>query len=133
MSRSRWVFAMVAALVAGTACSENPTGGSARAGALTLRLTTPHADDGAMTFEVSGAPIDGATAVDASLRLFTRRESGSTVIGAVVGALDNGAVVTLHVPDVGAAARYTTTVRAVAARQDALRTSLAGYALKVAP
>src|SRR5439155_25468841 len=79
------------------------------------------------------APIDSATVANASLRLFTRRESGSTVIGAVVGALDNGAVATLHVPDVGAAARYTTTVLEVADRQDALRASLAGYALTVAP
>jgi len=133
MSRSRWIFAMVAALVAGTACSDNPTSGSARAGTLTLRLTTPHADDGAMTFEVSGAPIDGATAVDASLRLFTRRVDGSTMVGAVVGNFANGAVVTLHVPDMGAAARYTATVLEVADRQDALRASLAGYALTVAP
>jgi len=133
MSRSRWICAMVAALVAGTACSDNPTSGSARAGILTLRLTTPHADDGAMTFQVGGAPIDSATAANASLRLFTRRESGSTVIGAAVGALDNGAVVTLHVPDVGAAARYTANVLEVADRQDALRTSLTGYALTAAP
>ena len=62
MSRSRWIFEMVAALSVGAACSDNPTSGSARAETLTLRLTTPHADDGAMTFEVSGAPIDGATA-----------------------------------------------------------------------
>jgi len=41
-------------------------------------------------------------------------------------------VATLHVPDVGAAARYTTTVLEVADRQDALRASLAGYALTVA-
>src|SRR2546428_11126555 len=98
MSRSRWIFAMVAALSVGAACSDNPTSGSARAGTLTLRLTTPHADDGAMTFEVSGAPIDGATAVDASLRLFTRRESGSPAIGAAGGALGNGGAGTLHVP-----------------------------------
>ena len=133
MSRSRWIFAMVAALSVGTACSDNPTSGSARAGTLTLRLTTPHADDGAMTFEVRGAPIDGATAVDASLRLFTRRVDGSTMVGAAVGNLANGAVVTLHVPDVGAPARYTATVLEVADRQDALRASLAGYALAVDP
>jgi len=131
MSRSRWIFAMVAALSVGAACSDNPTSGSARAGTLTLRLTTPHADDGAMTFEVSGQPIDSATVANASLRLFTRRESGSTVIGVVVGALANGAVVTLHVPDVGAAAGYSATVLEVADRQDALRASLAGYALDV--
>src|SRR2546429_9681846 len=105
MSRSRWIFPMIAALVAGTACSDPPTSGSARAETLTLRLTTPHADDGAMTFEVSGAPIDGATAVDASLRLFTRRESGSTVIGGLVGAPGNGAGVTAHPGRRGGAAR----------------------------
>src|SRR5256885_1872054 len=110
-----------------------PSRGWSPAGTLTLRLTTPHADDGAMTFQVSGPPIDSATVANASIRLFTRRESGSTVIGAVVGALDNGAVATLHVPDVDAAARYTTTVLEVADRQDALRASLAGYALTVAP
>src|SRR6266487_1063630 len=115
MSRLRWIFAMVAALSVGAACSDNPT------------------DDGAMTFEVSGAPIDSATAVNASLRLFTRRVGGSAMLGVVVGNLANGAVVTLHVPDVGAAASYTANVLEVADRQDALRPSLAGYALTVAP
>src|SRR5256885_16074224 len=108
MSRSRWIFAMVAALVAGTGCSDNPTGGNARAGALTLRLTTPHADDGAMTFQVSGPPIDSATVANASIRLFTRRESGSTVIGAGGGALDNGGGGTPPRPARGAAPRNTT-------------------------
>ena len=55
------------------------------------------------------------------------------MVGAVVGNLANGAVVTLHVPDVGAAARYTANVLEVADRQDALRTSLTGYALTAAP
>ena len=133
MSVSRWIFAMVAALSVGAACSDDSTGGAPPAGTLIVRLTTPHADDGAMTFVVSGPAIDTAVAINASLRLFTRREGGSTVVGAVVGALANGAVITLHVPDVGAAARYTATVLEVADRQDALRTSLAGYALTVTP
>src|SRR6266496_3702138 len=112
MSRSRWIFAMVAALVAGAACSDNPTGGSARAGTLSLRLTTPHADDGAMTFQVSGPPIDNATVANASLRLFTRRETGSTVIGVVVGALAHvGHVQRDHGPvGEGAAPGYSATV-----------------------
>ena len=133
MSRTRWVVALVAVLSLGAACSDSSTGGSARAGVLTLRLTTPHADDGAMTFQVSGPPIDSATVANASLRLFTRRDGGSTVVGALVGALADGAGITLHVPDVGAVARYTATVLEVADRQDALRASLAGYALTVAP
>ncbi len=133
MTSSRWIFATVAALLVGVACSEDSTGAGATAGTLILRLTTPHADDGAMTFEVNGPPNDSATAATAGLRLFTRRADRSTVVGAVVGALANGAVITLHVPDVGAAARYSATVVEVADRGDALRASLTGYALTVTP
>lgn len=133
MSRSRWILAMATALLMGAACSDDPVGGVTQAGTVTLRLTTPHADDGALLFEVSGGPIDSATAGNASLRLFTRRPSGSTIVGVVAGVVTNGAVVTLQVPDVGAAAGYTARVVEVADRQNALRTSLAGYALTVGP
>ena len=135
MSGSRWIFAMVAVLAMGAACSGDSTGGDAQPGVLTVRLTTPRGDDGAMTFEVSGPAIDSVIVVDASLRLFTRRDGtgGSTVSGVVVGALADGTVLTLHVPDVGAAAGYTARVLEVADRQNALRASLAGYALTVAP
>lgn len=133
MSRSRWIFVIVAALSAGAACSDDPTGGVTQAGTVMLRLTTPHADDGAVMFEVSGPEIDTAIAVNASLRLFTRRASGSTMVGVVVGEVTDGAVVTLRVPDVGAAAEYTARVLEVADRQSALRGSLTGYALTVRP
>ncbi|MGH7539136.1 MAG: hypothetical protein ACREMF_10910 [Gemmatimonadales bacterium] len=133
MNRSPWVFAMVAALSLGAACSDDSIAGAPRPGTLILRLTTPHVDDGAMTFQLSGPPIDSATAVNASLRLFTRRVDGSTVVGAVVGVLGNGAVVTLHVPDVRGADGYAANVLEVADRQNALRASLTGYALAVTP
>lgn len=134
MNRMRWILALLATLSLGAGCSDDVTGGgNPRAGTLLLRLTTPRADDGALVFEVSGPPIDSALAANASLRLFTRRVDGVTVVGAVVGAVANGALVTLHVPDVGAAAGYTATVREVANRQDALRATLTGYALTVTP
>jgi hypothetical protein len=137
MSHARWIFAMAAALSVAAGCSDDPTGGptggGAQAGTVILRLTTPYADDGAVLFEVSGPPIDSAVAVNGSLRLFTRRAGGSTIVGVVVGVVTGGAVVTLHVPDVGAAAGYTARVLEVADRQDALRGSLTGYALTVAP
>lgn len=132
MSRSRWIFVMAAALTVGAACSDDPVGG-AQAGTLVVRLTTPHADDGAVMFEVSGPAIDTAIVVNASLRLFTRRASSSTIVGVVVGVVGSGAVITLQVPDVGAVAGYTARVLEVADRQSALRASLAGYALTVGP
>jgi len=133
MTHSRWIFALAAALLVGAACSDAPTGGATRAGTVIVRLTTPHADDGAVLFEVSGQPIDGATAANASLRLFTRRTGASTLVGVVVGDVAGGAVVTLQVPDVGAAAGYAARVVEVADRQNTLRTSLTGYALTLAP
>lgn len=133
MSSARWRFTLLAAVALGAACSNDPTSGAPRAGTLTLRLSTPRSDDGALLFEVSGPPIDTAVVVNGSLQLFTRRADGSTVVGAVVGGLTNVALVTLRVPDVGAAGGYTARVLEVADRQNVLRTSLAGYALTVTP
>lgn len=133
MNTARWMLAMVAVLLVGVSCSDYATGGGKQAGTLTLHLTTPHVDDGVMSFRVRGPAIDSALAGNGSLRLFTRREDDSTVVAVVVGTLVSGAVVTLQVPDVGAAAGYSATVLEVADRQDALRASLAGYALTVDP
>jgi hypothetical protein len=130
MTRVRWTWAMVAALLVAAACSDQPTDVGAGPGQLAVRLTTPHADDEALLFEVSG-PVDSVSAARGLLQLFTRRLDDSTVVGAVVGPLDNGAIVTLHVPNVSAAAVHVVTVLEVADHEDVLRLSLAGYALTV--
>ncbi len=127
MRRASWFIAVVALLSA--ACSDATTSAGTGAGTLVVRLTTPHADDGALLFSVSGPRIDSITVSAGSIRLFTRR-GGDSIVAAVVGPLANGAVVHLHVPDVGATG-YTATVMEVADREDALRASLAGYALIV--
>ena len=133
MNRSGWIFALVAALSVSAACSDDPVAIVPHAGTLTLRLTTPHVDDGALTFTLSGPAINNATAANASLRLFTRGSGDATIIGVLVGDLATGDVVTLYVPDVTAVAHYSAHVLEVADRDDALRASLAGYVLSVAP
>src|SRR5687767_11883497 len=136
MSGSRWIFAIVAGLLVGASCTDDPntpTGDGARPGVAILHLTTPNADDGAVFFEVSGAPIDSAVAMSSSLRLFTRRVGGSTVVAALAGAVATGPVVRLYVADVVAAAGSTVRVLEVADRQDALRSTLTGYALALIP
>ena len=132
MNRMRILFAL-AAVVIGAACAGKATGSGEPAGRGTLivRLTTPHADDGAILFELSGPPIDTVVAVNASLQSFTRRASSSTVVGAVIGVVVNGAVVTLQVPDVSASALYTVRIVEVADRENVLRPSLTGYGLTV--
>ena len=129
MNGARCFFVIVAVLSAGAACSDDPTTGGTGAGTVSLRLSTPHADDGALLFEVSGPPIDTAMAANASLQLFTRRTGDGALVGVVAGEITNGAVVTLQVPDAGAAAEYTARVIEVADRQNVLRASLTGYAL----
>jgi NaMN:DMB phosphoribosyltransferase len=126
---------VLAALLFGAACANDSTGtgGSSGSGTLILDLTTPHADDGAVLFEVSGPPIDAVAPVNSSLRLFTRRASETTIVGVVVGAVAEGAMVTLRVPDLGGAAQYTARIREVADRDNVLRASLAGYTLTVHP
>ena len=109
------ILAMVAVLFIAAACAKDATGGDKQAGTLTVRLTTPNADDGAMSFRVSGGPIDSALAVSQSLRLFTRAD-GATVVGVVVGALGEGAVITLHVPDVGDFQAYLRTLNGLPVR-----------------
>lgn len=128
MTRAR-LLAIAAALLVSAACTDEPTNPGSGSGTLTVQLTTPNGDDEALSFEISG-PVDSVSAAG-SLQLFTRRLDGSTVLGAVIGPLDNGAIVTLHVPDASAVAVYRVTVLEVADHEDALRSSLAGYALNV--
>jgi hypothetical protein len=133
VSRSAWVVVVGAVVWVSAACSGSPTAEGARAGTVMLYLTTPQSDDGAVMFEVIGPPIEGATTADASMRLFTRRSDDGTIVGVVVGVVANGALVRLQVPDVGARAQYVARVIEVADRQNALRSSLRGYALTLTP
>ena len=132
MTPARWMLAMAAALLMIAACSDETTspGPKPQSGTLVVRLTTPNNDDEAMSFEING-PVDSVTAAGGTLQLFTRRVDDSTVLGVVIGPLDNGAVAILHVPDVSAAAGYRVAALEVADHEDALRPSLDGYALTV--
>lgn len=130
MNRPGLRLSIVAAIVFVTAaCTSDPTGEEQPATVALLRLTSPHIDDGALLFTVTGPPIDSATTANASLRLFTSRVSDTTLVGALVGPVGSGAVVTLH----GASqpARYVARLVEVADRRNFLRESLIGYALTV--
>jgi hypothetical protein len=118
-----------AVLAVSATCTDDPAGVVPQAGTLTLVLATPNADDGALVFEVGGPPIDSATAASPSLRLFSHHAGGSTLVG--VGAVASGPLVTLHVPDIGAAAEYSARVLDVADRRDTLRASISGYSVTV--
>lgn len=132
MRHAPWLFVLVAVLI-GAACTGDSTGTGkpVGSGTLLLQLSTTHTDDGAVLFELTGPAIDTIEAVNASLRLFTRRTSDSTIVGAVVGDIAAGSVAILRVPAAGATAAHTVRVLDVADRQNVLRGSLAGYAMTV--
>jgi hypothetical protein len=131
MKATRRMLALVVLCCVGSACSDDPTG-TPRGGPLLLQLSTPNADDGAVMFEITGPPIDSVTTINDSMRLFTRREGG-TLLGVVIGTVGNGPIVNVWVPDVNAATSYSGRVVDVADRQNALRTSLESYTVRVTP
>lgn len=132
MRYARRLFALMA-LVISAACATDSTGTGTPVGSSTLllQLSTTQFDDGAVLFQLTGPPIDSIVAVNASLRLFTRRANDSTIIGAVLGDVAAGVLATMRVPAAVAPAAYTVRVLDVADRQNVLRGSLAGYVMAV--
>lgn len=110
-----------------------PTAPAAVPGTLTAHLVTPKADDGAILVEITGpAPLaDLSTPVPGAV--VHARANGNTAHVAVFGALAAGALIRFSVPDVNAASQYTATVTDASDRANALRASLTGYQITIAP
>ena len=100
-------------------------------GALTVRLTTPNTDDGAILISVTGP--DSVSDVTSQVPGYTVHARGNKTAFkvAVFGDLGSGPLVTFTVPDVNRAARYTATVVEVANRASVPRGTLGGYGLTV--
>lgn len=110
-----------------------PTAPPAVPGTLTARLVTPNADDGAILLEISGpAPIADVTAAVQGAVVHSRANANTTRL-AVFGPLASGALVRFSVPDVNAAQQYSAQVTEVSDRASALRTSVTGYGISIAP
>ena len=118
----------VALACGGDGGTTGPTGPTA--GLLTLTLTTPNADDGAILLSVTGPSMTQVAASDVSL-YFRSVQTGTTATAVLVGDIRGGSLLTFRVPDVDAAGSYSATIQQVADRGDALRGSLSGYSLVV--
>lgn len=128
--RSLRVLALLALVGSLAGCgSSDGNGGAAVPGTLTLTLTTPHANDGAILFTVNGVvdSVSGKPMV----------QSGSYLIHptftkiVIAGDITSGPVATLYVPDVKTAASYKVTVNQAAVRTTFAQQTIGGYSIAV--
>lgn len=113
------------AMMAG-ACSDD----APRPGTLTVSLTST-VTDGAILLSVTGPELQVPQPSNPSFTLYWRQVSTTELRVAVFGPVANGPLFTLPVTDVRQATGYAGVVHEVAARNDALRDDLSGYAIAV--
>jgi len=110
-----------------------PTVPSAVPGTLTARLVTPYTDDGAILLDITGPAPAAEIEAAAQGAVVHARANGGTTRVAVFGSLGSGALVRFSVPDVNAAQQFTAQVIEASDRTSALRASVTGYQLTIAP
>ena len=114
-----------------TAEDFRPGNTDTNAGTLTVWLTTPHPDDGAIRFTVTGPFVTTPRAASSGHLVFTMQRSPQELDVVVVGDLESEAILILPVRDTEAAASYQVVITEVATRTSALRTDLNGYDTEV--
>ena len=107
------------AAVAVTTPPPGPTGGW-----LTLQLTTPRSDDGAVQFSVTGPGVDSVRILSYN-GFATVDASGANLV--VTGQVTSGDIARVHVTDLTFTTSFQATVAAAAARQSYDLQSLDGY------
>ncbi|MGD2069507.1 MAG: hypothetical protein PVI57_12590 [Gemmatimonadota bacterium] len=121
---------MTGLLLLATGCGDDggPTG--TVAGTLEVSLSTPHDDDAAIVFTITGPGFGQITASDPTDYLHVVG-TGTSRTAVLVGDVGTGGLVRISVADVSESDAYTATVVQVADDTNALRPSLAGYALSI--
>lgn len=109
---------------AATTTGPTPVPPAATGGWLTVQLTTPRTDDGAVQLSVSGPKID-------SVKLVTydgfETNSGTQVDLVATGNIANGDLARIYVPDLARTTEYQVSVTAAAARDTYVLQALDGY------
>jgi hypothetical protein len=111
------------------ACGDSTGTGSP--GTLVVSLESPNTDDGAVAVSVTGTGLTSAAPVGSSVRVFWRLVSETEIQVIVFGNLTAGPLFSVNVGDVRHPDRYSGDVTQVAARSDALRDDISGYAIRL--
>ena len=119
--------AYIGALVPLSGCSNNtgPSGAT-----LSVTLSSPHGDDGAVLLTITGGPVDSVEAV--GYAVYTARSGTGPLKLIVTGDLGGGPIARIHVPDYRHAPFYTAKVVQVAARRSYDQRDPAGYSASLA-
>ncbi len=131
---SNHLVAVAAVAVLTTACGgSSPTGTdqtpppvTASSGWLTVQLTTPNSNDGAVQFTVAGPGVDSVRVLP-PYSGFVRVPAQGTGHVVATGSIESGAVARVWVRDVAKASQVTASVSAAAVRGTYDLNSLTGY------
>ncbi|MES2306233.1 MAG: hypothetical protein V4558_12035 [Gemmatimonadota bacterium] len=103
----------------------------ARPGTLTLQLTTPNANDGALVVVISGGTV--STVHPAGNLEVVRQADGSGTHLLLVGDVTAGIVATIDVPDIARASAYVAVVEQAADRTSFALLDPAAYRITIVP
>jgi hypothetical protein len=109
--RALSILASLLALLLVTSCSNN-TGPTAAA--LSLSLSTPNDNDGAVLLTITGGPVDSVEAT--AFTVYTAKQDPETLRLIVTGNLGAGPIARIHIPDGRQASRYSARISQVASR-----------------
>ncbi|HEY6060682.1 MAG TPA: hypothetical protein VIV10_08855 [Gemmatimonadales bacterium] len=132
MRTHRWIGLGLSLGLLGTglACGDNAV--APKAGSVTVSLTTPNADDGAVLIALFGPGITNLQPASASYRVYSLTASPTEVHILIVGDLAAGALLTLNVSDQSRIGDYHGTVIQAASRDDIVHTVSTDYDLTFA-
>lgn len=109
-------------------CSNN-TGPSGAV--LSVSLSSPNTDDGAVLLTISGGPVDSVEAV--GYPVYTARSGSETLRLIVTGPIGSGPIARIHVPDNRQVFSYSVKLVQVAARATYTQRDPASYGASLLP
>ncbi|NIM52496.1 MAG: hypothetical protein GTN62_14290 [Gemmatimonadales bacterium] len=139
---ARWKAVVVLAIVSlALSCGDKapgpveppptPTEPTTDPGRVTVVLSTPNTNDGAVLFTLSGGVIDSLTPSSSRFTLFSVETDINTLRAIVAGDLADGAVAVFWMPDRRTIAAYSATVQQAAARSTYQQQDIGSYRLTI--
>lgn len=106
--------------------------GTGATGALSVLVTSPHGDDGALAITLQGQGLTALTPAGSTYRVYWRLASDGNMQVLIFGTITSGPLFTVEVGDVRHPDRYVGTVTQAATRADALRDDVSRYTVQFA-